>query len=94
MSSFAVEEQLALASGVDVSDDELIVTLVDGRRISAPLIWFPRLFDASPSERANWRLIGDGIGVHWPDVDEDISVSGLLKGLPSVEFRAHGGNDA
>ena len=94
MSSFAVEEQQALASGVDVSDDELIVTLVDGRRISAPLIWFPRLFDASAEARTNWRLIGDGIGIHWPDVDEDISVSGLLKGLPSVEFVAHSGKKA
>ena len=94
MSSFAVEEQQALASGADVSDDELIVTLVDGRRISAPLIWFPRLFAASPEARTNWRLIGDGIGIHWPDVDEDISVSGLLKGLPSVEFVAHGAKKA
>src|SRR6266487_5037435 len=60
------------------TDDELIVTLVDGRRVSAPLAWFPRLLRATPKQRANWRLIGRGIGIHWEDVDEDISVRSLL----------------
>ena len=58
--------------------DALVVRLADGREISAPLEWFPRLRDASPEARADWRLIGGGIGIHWPQVDEDISVAGLL----------------
>ena len=94
MVSFAVEAQQAVASEVNVTDDELIVTLVDGRRIAVPIVWFPRLLNATPEARANWRLIGDGIGIHWPDVDEDISVTGLLRGLPSVEFRALSPDDA
>ena len=94
MTSFAVEVQQALASDVRVTDDEIIVTLVDGRRIAAPIVWFPRLLNASPEVRANWRLIGDGIGIHWPEVDEDISVSGLLKGLPSIEFYRQQEGDA
>ena len=69
-----------VADAVDVActDDELIVTLVDGRRVSAPLAWFPRLLCATPRQRANWRLIGRGVGIHWDDVDEDISVRTLL----------------
>jgi hypothetical protein len=69
-----------VADVVDVActDDELIVTLVDGRRVSAPLAWFPRLLRATPKQRCNWRLIGRGVGVHWEDVDEDISVRTLL----------------
>ena len=69
-----------VAGAVDVActDDELIVTLVDGRRVSTPLAWFPRLVRATPQQRANWRLIGRGIGIHWEDVDEDISVRTLL----------------
>jgi mRNA-degrading endonuclease RelE of RelBE toxin-antitoxin system len=69
-----------VADAVDVkcTDDELIVTLVDGRRVSAPLAWFPRLLRATPKQRVNWRLIGRGVGIHWEDVDEDISVCPLL----------------
>jgi len=69
-----------VADAVDVSftDDELIVTLADARRVSAPLEWFPRLLCASPKQRSNWRLIGRGVGIHWEDVDEDISVRSLL----------------
>jgi hypothetical protein len=69
-----------VADAVDVSftDDELIVTLADARRVSAPLEWFPRLLRASPTQRANWRLIGRGVGIHWEDIDEDISVRSLL----------------
>lgn len=65
---------------VDVSftDNELVVTLADARRVSAPLEWFPRLLAATPAQRANWRLIGRGVGIHWQDVDEDISVRSLL----------------
>ena len=69
-----------VADAVDVActDDELIVTLVDGRKVSAPLEWFPRLLRATPEQRAKWRLIGGGVGIHWQDVDEDISVRSLL----------------
>ena len=69
-----------VADAVDVSftDDELVVTLVDGRRVSAPLAWFPRLLSATPDQRKNWRLIGRGVGIHWDDIDEDISVRSLL----------------
>src|SRR5713101_8870241 len=77
-----------IADAVDVkcTDDELIVTLVDGRRVSAPLAWFPRLLRATPKQRANWRLIGRGIGMHWEDVDEDIAVTTLLRtGWENVE---------
>jgi Protein of unknown function (DUF2442) len=82
------------ACDVDVTDDELVVSLADGRRVSAPLVWFPRLLHASPEARADWRLIGDGIGIHWSQVDEDISVKGLLRGIPSIEFKPSGGRDA
>jgi hypothetical protein len=70
---------------VDVSDSALSVDLVNGRTVSVPLVWFPRLAHGSPAERANWRLIGRGEGIHWPDLDEDISVAGLLAGKPSGE---------
>lgn len=68
----------AKAIAVEVDMDSLHVTLADGRTVSAPLEWFPRLRDSSPAQRANWRLIGPGIGIHWVDVDEDISVRSLL----------------
>jgi hypothetical protein len=67
---------------VDVSEELLHVTLADGREMAAPLAWFPRLCDATPEQRRHWRLIGRGVGIHWPDVDEDVSVRGLL-GLPT-----------
>jgi len=72
----------ARVSAVRVSDDELIVTLQDGRTVSTPLAWFPRLLHATPDERQNWEILGDGIGIHWPDVDEDLSIAGLLRGTP------------
>jgi len=62
------------------------VLLADGRTISVPLEWYPRLHRASPKQRENWRLIGQGDGIHWPDIDEDISTIGLLEGRPSVEY--------
>jgi hypothetical protein len=68
----------ARAIDVEVTDDSLDVTLTDGRRISAPLEWFPRLRNATPEQRSHWRLIGPGVGIHWEDIDEDISVRGLL----------------
>lgn len=73
------------AQSVSVSDDELVVHLRDGRTLSVPLVWFPRLSRASAQERGNHRLIGDGDGIHWPDLDEDISVRALLQGWGSHE---------
>jgi hypothetical protein len=67
------------AVDVEVTSDALCVALADGRELRAPLAWFPRLLDASPEQRRHWRLIGSGQGIHWPDVDEDISVESLLR---------------
>lgn len=78
MSILAVEVE-PLAVDVVCTDDALRVVLADGREISVPLVWFPRLLKAAPAERKNWRLIGGGIGVHWQDVDEDISIESLLR---------------
>jgi hypothetical protein len=69
----------ATAVDVQVTDDRIVVVLADGRELAAPLAWFPRLADATADQRRNWRLIGRGHGIHWPDVDEDISVASLLK---------------
>ncbi|MEX0878865.1 MAG: DUF2442 domain-containing protein [Thermoanaerobaculia bacterium] len=82
MSSSVVEAN-PRAQQVEVTEDELTVTLTDGRRVSVPLAWFPRLLHASPAQRNNWQLLGDGEGIHWPDVDEDLSVAGILRGVPA-----------
>lgn len=74
-----------LAQSVKVTDDTLIVDLDDGRTISVPLAWYPRLLHGTLEERNNWRLIGKGEGIHWPELDEDISVEGLILGKPSGE---------
>jgi len=68
---------------VSVSDDELTVGLMDGRKISAPLAWYPRLAHATPTQRSHWQVSGGGFGIHWPDVDEDLSTEGLLAGAPA-----------
>ncbi len=68
---------------IEVSEDTITAYLVDGRTISVPLAWSWRLSDAAPEERNNWELIGDGQGVHWPDIDEDISAKGMLYGVPA-----------
>lgn len=68
---------------VRCSDDLLIVSLMDGRTISVPLAWYPRLLDATPRQRSNWRVTGGGYGIHWPDVDEDLHTEGLLRGAPA-----------
>ena len=65
----------------------LSVALRDGRTIIVPLAWYPRLFDASPAERKNWRVAGGGYGIHWPDIDEDLSTEGLLRGAPAPRQR-------
>jgi hypothetical protein len=88
MSSSAVETREALATHVEVSDDTLSVELADGRTIAAPLAWYPRLAHASAEERRSWRLLGGGRGIHWPSLDEDISVANLLAGQPSAESQS------
>jgi hypothetical protein len=70
---------------VELSDDTLSVRLAGGRTIAAPLAWYPRLVHGTPEERSSWRLIGGGGGIHWPALDEDISVANLLAGQPSAE---------
>ena len=70
-------------SSVEVTDEAITARLVDGRVISVPLAWSWRLSEATPAQRRNWKLIGDGHGVHWPDVDEDISAEGMLNGIPA-----------
>ena len=69
--------------GVRDGEFDLVVDLVDGRTISVPLAWFPRLLHASPAQRNNWKLAGGGFGIHWPDVDEDVSTASLLRGIPA-----------
>jgi len=81
----AVEIEVPYAEGITVTEDTLSIDLSDGRTISVPLTWFPRLLYARSDERNNWRLIGKGHGIHWEDIDEDISVEGLLAGKPSGE---------
>lgn len=81
-------EPRPFARQVEVDDHELRVDLADGRRIIVPLAWFPRLVAATAASRANWQLLGDGEGIHWPDADEDLSVAGLLAGSPSAGTRA------
>lgn len=78
-------------SGIDrvvVSDETITAHLIDGRVISVPLAWSWRLSDATPAQRANWNLIGNGSGVYWPDVDEDISAEGMLTGIPARRPRS------
>lgn len=77
--STLVDKAESLAVDVSCTDDELAVVLSDGRTVTAPLAWFPRLLEASPAERADWELIGGGVGIHWEAVDEDISVASLLQ---------------
>ena len=78
----------AKATRIQVLDDRLVVDLDDGRSITVPIAWYPRLQHANPAERANSRLIGGGEGIHWPDLDEDLSVEGLLAGRRSSESLA------
>lgn len=85
MTTSPIETRAALAQNVTITEDTLVVDLVDGRSLSVPVAWYPRLAHGTAAERRSWRLIGRGEGVHWPDLDEDISVAGLLAGLPSGE---------
>ena len=86
ISSLATET--AFARAVRVTSDTLTVELRDGRTVSVPLSWYPRLAEGTPAERRRWKLIGPGIGIHWPALDEDISVDALLRGLGSNESAA------
>lgn len=88
MSTSASEFSIPVATNVAVSEVALSVDLSDGRTITVPVSWYPRLDHATPAERAKWELIGDGHGIHWPDIDEDISVHGLIAGKPSNESQA------
>ena len=85
MTTLAIELRMVSAQNVQVTDDALIVDLSDGRTVSVPLAWFPRLLHGTPEERNKWRLIGEGEGIHWSDLDEDISVENLILGKPSGE---------
>jgi hypothetical protein len=78
--SLAADERVA---DVEFTEDMLTVQLMDGRRISVPLVWYPRLLNATEKQRKNWRIIGGGYGIHWEDVDEDLSTEGLLRGAPA-----------
>ena len=85
MITSTIEVQIPEAEEVSVTDDTLQVELSDGRSISVPLAWYPRLVHAIQGERNNWELVGEGQGIRWPDLDEDLSVEGLIAGRPSRE---------
>ncbi|RJP90510.1 MAG: DUF2442 domain-containing protein [Desulfobacteraceae bacterium] len=85
MTTLAVKIEIPNAYNVNVTDDTLTVELDDGRSVSVPLAWYPRLLNATQEEKADWRLIGNGRGIHWESIDEDISVEGILFGRPSGE---------
>lgn len=88
MTTSSAATETATAKNVRTTDRDLVVELRDGRVVSVPLSWYPRLAAGSSRERRRWELLGPGIGIHWPDLDEDISVDGLLQGLPSGESPA------
>jgi hypothetical protein len=85
MSTSPIDVAPAQAQRVSFTDDTFVVDLVDGRTLTVPVSWYPRLAHGNATERSNWRLIGRGEGLHWPDLDEDISVDGLLAGRRSGE---------
>ena len=88
MTTLAIKIDLPYAENVQITEDTLNVDLSDGRTISVPLNWFPRLLHATQKQRDNWRLIGRGHGIHWDDIDEDVSVEGLIAGQPSGESQS------
>jgi hypothetical protein len=85
MTTLLIDSSALKATAISVTDDTLLIELADGRSVSAPLAWYPRLMHGTQQERANHRLIGSGEGIHWPDLDEDISVEGVLAGRASRE---------
>lgn len=88
MSSSVIELDIPLVQDASITHESLHVELSDGRSVTVPLSWFPRLLHGHEEERNNWRLIGKGEGIHWDDLDEDISVENLLLGWPSSESQA------
>ena len=88
MASSTLAANAASAASVRVTAAHLVVELTDGRAVSVPLSWYPRLAEGTPSERRRWTLLGGGLGIHWPDLDEDIEVEALLLGQPSNESAA------
>jgi hypothetical protein len=87
MTSLATKQLEIRATSVRVSDDALIIDLSDGRTVSAPLAWYPRLLNGTPAERDYHQLIGEGLGIHWPQLDEDINIEGILAGRRSHESK-------
>ena len=85
MSSLVAEQREPRARSVTVSEESLTVDLADGHTIIVPLVWYPRLWHGKPAERNHFEIFGDGTYIHWPDLDEDLTVSGLMAGLPSRE---------
>ncbi len=85
MNTLTIDLHTLQIQSVEISDDSLSVDLTDGRTISVPLGWFPRLLYGSPDERNDWRLIGEGEGIHWESLDEDVSLEHIIKGIPSAE---------
>src|SRR5208282_3425042 len=85
MTTLVIDSAASRATAVRLTEDTLVVDLADGRTVSVPLAWYPRLLQGSPDERANHRFIGEGEGIHWPDLDEDISVENILAGKVSGE---------
>jgi len=85
MNTLAIERREATAESITITKDTLTVHLTDGRTLSVPLAWYPRLLQGNTKERSRWRLIARGEGIHWPDLDEDVSVENLLFGSPSGE---------
>jgi len=88
MTTLAHETKAPRAVSVEITDDTLSVELSDGRSLSVPLAWYPRLAHASPAERAEWRWIAGGEGIHWPAIEEDIAIASLIAGRPSAESPA------
>ncbi len=84
----AVQIQEVRIKDITVTEDTITAQLMDGRTISVPLAWSWRLSEATPKQRANWEIIGDGHGVHWPNIDEDISAEGMLYGIPAPRPRS------
>lgn len=82
MNSLAPEADLRVKA-VSLDDDRLSVGLMDGRAISVPLAWYPRLADATAEQRSRWEVAGSGYGIHWPEIDEDLSTEGMLRGAPA-----------
>lgn len=85
MTTLILDSSALKATAVEVTDDSVIVELADGRSISVPLAWYPRLFHGTVAEREHFRLIAGGEGIHWPDLDEDVSIEGIVAGRPSGE---------